>query len=96
MRLAILKLNDIDLTDIRHEKLLEAQKEVKDKYYKCDMISENITLLYSQIPVGHVDRDNIFIRACFKHFIRNMIWTILCGCMGRKHNCETFSRTQKP
>ena len=53
------KLETVDLTDFRDEELLEAQKEVKDKYHKCDILSEKITLLYSQIPVGHIDREKI-------------------------------------
>ena len=45
--------------DCRDEELLDSQKEVKDKYYKCDMLSEKITLLYSQMPVEHADREGI-------------------------------------
>ena len=56
---SLTKLSKVDFADCRDEELLDSQKELKDKYHKCDMLSEKITLLYSQMPVEHVDREAI-------------------------------------
>ena len=53
------RLRDVELGTLDDVELLDAQKEVKDKYAKCDLLTEKITLLFSQMPEDYDDRKAI-------------------------------------
>ena len=50
------KLKHIDVSLLKDEDLLYAQKELKNKYSKCDSLSEKISMLYSKMPVDFENR----------------------------------------
>ena len=53
------KLKDFKFTSLDDEELLDAQKDVRDKYAKCDLLTDKITLLFSQMPENYENRKDI-------------------------------------
>ena len=53
------KLKDFKFTSLDDEELLDAQKDVRDKYAKCDLLTDKITLLFSQMPEDYENRKDI-------------------------------------